>query len=56
MQAFYFTSGRGQPACNEAISALSVRSPETSVDLTANGANIHLGSHVTYMTSETTRR
>lgn len=51
MQAFYFRNGPGQSACRQTPSLLSVRSPENiTVDLTANGANIRLGSLITLRT------
>lgn len=48
MQAFYFRTGPGQTTCNQTPSVLAVQSPEgIKVDLTANGANIRLGSLIT---------
>ena len=45
MQAFYFSTGIGQPACNDAPDVLAIRSPENIVvDLSVNGANISVGS------------
>jgi LysM repeat protein len=45
MQAFYFRNNPGETACQEAPSVLAIKSPENiTVDLTANGANIRLGS------------
>jgi hypothetical protein len=45
MQAFTFRTGLGDPQCVEAPSVVAIRSPEgLTVDLTANGANIRLGS------------
>lgn len=48
MQAFYFTTGFGQPACNEAPpSTLVIQGPNNvKVDITANGADIRLGSTI----------
>jgi LysM repeat protein len=47
MQAFYFRNGLGDLSCQEAPSVLAVQSPENiTVDLTANGADIRLGSLV----------
>lgn len=48
MQAFYFTTGTGQPACNEAPpSTLVIQGPQhVKVDITANGADIRLGSTI----------
>jgi LysM repeat protein len=54
MQAFYFNTGVGRPSCEEAPSALAVKSPEgIKVDLTVNGADIQVGSFVTFKTGET---
>lgn len=48
MQAFYFRTGPGQTTCTQTPSVLAIRSPENiKVDLTANGANIRLGSLIT---------
>ncbi|MEO8609796.1 MAG: LysM peptidoglycan-binding domain-containing protein [Chloroflexota bacterium] len=48
MQAFYFRNGAAQSACEETPSVLAIQSPENiHVDLTANGANIRLGSLIT---------
>jgi hypothetical protein len=45
MQAFYFRTGFTDIECNEAPSLLAIQSPEgLTVDLTANGANFHIGS------------
>lgn len=48
MQSFYFTTGFGTPACNEAPpSVLVVQGPENvQVDITANGADIQIGSTI----------
>lgn len=47
MQAFYFRTGFTDIECNEAPSLLAIQSPEgLKVDLTANGANFHIGSVV----------
>ncbi len=48
MQAFYFRTGPGQTTCSQTPSLLAIQSPENiKVDLTANGANIRLGSLIT---------
>ncbi|MCU0513901.1 MAG: LysM peptidoglycan-binding domain-containing protein [Anaerolineae bacterium] len=48
MQAFYFNTGIGAPACNEADAAIAIQSPEgITVDLTVNGMDIQVGSLVT---------
>lgn len=48
MQAFYFRNGPAQTTCAETPSVLAIQSPENiKVDLTANGANIRLGSLIT---------
>jgi LysM repeat protein len=48
MQAFYFRNGPAQSTCAETPSVLAIQSPENiQVDLTANGANIRLGSLIT---------
>ncbi|MEQ9030949.1 MAG: SH3 domain-containing protein, partial [Aggregatilineales bacterium] len=48
MQAFYFSTGFGQPACNEAPDVIGIHSPEgLRVDLGLNGINIEVGSFVT---------
>ncbi len=47
MQAFYLRTGIGGAQCAQAPSALVVQGPEDyMVDITANGANISLGSSV----------
>lgn len=47
MQAFYFRNGPAETTCQETPSVLAIQSPENiTVDLTANGANIRLGSLV----------
>jgi hypothetical protein len=48
MQAFYFTTGYGQPNCEEAPpSLLLVQGPEhIAVDINANGADIQIGSTI----------
>lgn len=49
MQAFYFTTGIGQSACNEADSTIAVQSPEgIEVDLSVNGVDIRVGSLITF--------
>jgi len=51
MQAFYFRTGVGQTDCAQTPSLLAIQSPENiTVDLTANGANIRLGSLITLQT------
>jgi len=51
MQAFYFRTGIGQPACNEAPSALLVQGPENiAVNITANGVDIEIGSTIALRT------
>ncbi len=48
MQAFYFRTGPGQTTCTQTPSVLAIRSPENiHVDITANGANIRMGSLIT---------
>jgi hypothetical protein len=47
MQAFYFRGNVGQPACQQSPSLLVVQGPEKfSVDITANGADIRIGSTI----------
>ncbi len=47
MQAFYFTTGVGDPKCNASPSLLVVQGPEkVAVDITANGADIRIGSTI----------
>ncbi len=49
MQAFYFSTGIGQPECNEAQATLAIQSPENiKVDLTVNGVDIRVGSMLTF--------
>ncbi len=51
MQAFYFKTGVGEPSCNKAPDALVVQGPDkVGVDITANGANIHIGSTIALRT------
>lgn len=48
MQSFYFRNGPAQTSCAETPSVLAIQSPENiHVDLTANGANIRMGSLIT---------
>lgn len=48
MQSFFFRTGVGESECSQTPSTLAIRSPENiTVDLTANGANIRLGSLIT---------
>jgi hypothetical protein len=51
MQSFYFSTGFGDPTCNEAPpSLLVVQGPNNvSVDITANGADINIGSTIALM-------
>jgi hypothetical protein len=47
MQAFYFTTGVGQPQCTEAPDVIAIRSPEgIEVALNANGADFTIGSTI----------
>ncbi|MCA0456364.1 MAG: SH3 domain-containing protein [Chloroflexi bacterium] len=47
MQAFYFKTGIGTPACTQSPDVLVVQGPErVAVDITANGANIRIGSTI----------
>lgn len=47
MQAFYLTTGLGDPTCNEAPSMLVVQGPQrVTVDLTVNEARIQLSSTI----------
>lgn len=56
MQAFYFKTGVGEPACTKSPDVLVVQGPEkVAVDITANGANIHIGSTVAFRTVEGSR-
>ncbi|MCA0456363.1 MAG: SH3 domain-containing protein [Chloroflexi bacterium] len=56
MQAFYFKTGIGEPACTQSPDVLVVQGPErVAVDITANGANIHIGSTVAFRTIEGNR-
>jgi LysM repeat protein len=49
MQAFYFSTGTGQPTCNEAPDVVTVRSRENiSVDLSVNGLDVRIGSTITF--------
>lgn len=49
MQAFYFSTGLGAASCVGAPSTVSVESPENiRIDLTVNGANIEIGSLVSF--------
>jgi hypothetical protein len=53
MQAFYFKTGIGSPSCTKAPDALVVQGPDkVGVDITANGANIHIGSTIALRTVE----
>lgn len=47
MQAFYFSTGLGQPTCTSAPDMLVIQGPqETRVDLTINGARVSIGSTI----------
>lgn len=51
MQAFYFTTGTGNPACKQAPDALVIQSPERlSVNLSVNGATVRIGSTIVLTT------
>ncbi len=51
MQAFYFKTSIGAPTCNQSPDVLVVQGPEhVSVDITANGANVRIGSTVAFRT------
>lgn len=53
MQAFYFKTGIGAPSCTESPAMLIVQGPERlSVDITANGADIRIGSTIALRTTE----
>jgi hypothetical protein len=53
MQAFYFKTGIGAPACTKSPDALVVQGPEkVAVDITANGANIRISSTIALRTLE----
>jgi hypothetical protein len=55
MQAFYFQTGVGTSACNEAPSLIAVQGPENlTVDLSVNGAAIQMGSLVTLQSASQT--
>lgn len=48
MQSFYFTTGFGQPQCNDAPDAVTIQSPNgLTVDLTVNGVDVRVGSTIT---------
>ncbi len=55
MQAVYFTTGLGQPKCNDAPpSALVVQGPkDVTINIRVNGADISLGSTAVFKTSAT---
>ncbi|MBI1277292.1 MAG: hypothetical protein GC179_04105 [Anaerolineaceae bacterium] len=47
MQAFYFKTGIGAPACNKSPDVLVVQDPDkVAVDITANGASIRISSTI----------
>lgn len=49
MQAFYFTTSVAAPTCNEAPDVLTIHAPQdVTVDLSVNGANIRIGSTLTF--------
>ncbi len=51
MQAFYFSTGVGQPLCEEAPSLVAIQSPDgLHVEMTVNGATIRVGSTITLQT------
>jgi len=51
MQAFYFTTGAGNPTCKTAPDALVIQSPERlSVNMTINGATVKIGSTIVLTT------
>ncbi len=53
MQAFYFTTGMGDPVCREAPDALVVQSPDgLPVALNVNGLDIRLGSTIILTTAQ----
>lgn len=54
MQAFYFSAGLGKPSCNEVPpSTLVVQGPNNvMVDITANGADIRIGSTIALRQTE----
>lgn len=55
MQAFYFRTGIGRPACEEAPDLLVIQGPqEVRVALNVNGAEVELGSTIALKSSELT--
>ena len=51
MQAFYFTTGTGNPTCRQAPDAIVIQSPERlSVNVTINGATVRIGSTIVLTT------
>jgi LysM repeat protein len=55
MQAFYFTTGIGQPTCREAEPMIAVQSPEgIQIEIAVNGVDIRMGSLVTLTNSTLT--
>lgn len=53
MQAFYFRTGIGRPACEEAPDLLVIQGPqEVRVALNVNGAEVELGSTIALKSSE----
>ncbi len=54
MQAFYFTTGVGNPNCVDSPNALVIQSPQgVEVELTVNGANVSLASTAFLTVAET---
>lgn len=53
LQAFYFTTGMGAPACRQAPSSVAIESPDNlKVALTVNGATIQVGSFITLQSTD----
>ena len=53
MQAFYFSTGAGTSACNEAPDTLVIQGPEDiEVNINANGTDIEIGSTIALRTPE----
>ncbi|HRF94377.1 MAG TPA: SH3 domain-containing protein, partial [Aggregatilineales bacterium] len=51
MQAFYFTTGAGNPTCKQAPDAIVIQSPERlSVNVNINGATVKIGSTIVLTT------
>lgn len=48
MQAFYFSTGVGEPFCSQAQSVVAIQAPSRmTIDLTVNGVDIRVGSMIT---------